>query len=110
LGLADEISASQESLYRRSRSAVCSVKFILDYLSPEDRKALQALLDDKRVFGTSIAELLNGWAPKVEIAAEDEKDSARSAELIHLAQLCGSISDGTVQRHRRGKCLCAEDA
>lgn len=109
MGLADEISESEGLLYRRSGSAVCTVKHILDYLPQEDRSALERLLADKRVFGTSIAELLHNWSTKVDAAAELEKDSAKGEDLRHLAQLCGGITDQTIQRHRRQKCLCATE-
>lgn len=109
MGLADEISASEGMLYRRSGSAVCTVKHILDYLSQDDRSALERLIADKRVFGTSIAELLHNWSTKVDAAAESEKDPTKAKDLHHLAQLCGGITDQTVQRHRRQKCLCATE-
>lgn len=109
MGLADEISASEKMLYRRSGSAVCTMKHIFDYLPQEDRSALERLLADKRVFGTSIAELLHNWSTKVEAAAKSEKDPAKAEDLHHLAQLCGGITDQTIQRHRRHKCLCAAE-
>jgi len=106
LGLADEIEASQAVLYRRS-AATCTVGQILGYLSEEDGAALCSVLDDKRVFGSSIAELLNGYAPKVERAGAKAKvGPAGRSDSGHLAELCSIVTGATVQRHRRGKCLC----
>lgn len=112
MGLADEIAAGHERLYSsRGATATCTVNRIEGYLDDEDRAALRSLLDDQRVFGTNIADLLNGWGTKI-VGSLDEDDGdisdARRAELEHLAQLCSGITDSTVQRHRRGKCKCGD--
>ena len=108
MALADEISESRSSLYRSKRTAICTMRLVLDYLNEEDRVALQELMDDRRVYGVAIGDLLRGWGPKVAEAATEAKDSRRRHELVHLSQLCGGIGDGTIQRHRRGKCTCGE--
>jgi hypothetical protein len=83
---------------------------ILGYLGDDDRKALEALFGDKRVFGTSIAELLNSWGPKVAETAAKEKNADARQALEHLGALCSKVRNGTVQRHRQGKCMCGRES
>lgn len=111
MGLADEIASSQELLFHKSKTAICTMRLILDYLDDKDKEALESLMRDRRVFGTSISDLLQSWSHKITASLDDESiPDDRRPELEHLAQLCGNISDGIVQRHRRGKCLCIEEA
>lgn len=106
MGLTDEIHASHDVLYKNGLGGRCTMRLILDYLDEEDRVALQKLLDDPRVFGTSICALLKSWAPKVAQVATATKNPERRAALEYLSQLCGQVADPGVQRHRRGKCQC----
>jgi hypothetical protein len=107
MGLAEEIEASSKTLYRRFSSNTCMVKLLLDALSVEDRSSLEQLLSDHRVFSTSIAGLLHGWADKLEKSVEAEKNQKKVHDLLCLAQLCADISDRSIQRHRRNQCLCS---
>lgn len=110
MGLADEIQASHQDLYRRSHTALCRMGQVLGYLGDEDREALERLMADRRVYGVSIADLLNGWAPKLDAAASEMKAGTQErSEAEHLAGLCGTIAGGSVQRHRNGKCMCGRE-
>lgn len=106
MGLADEISQQRQSLQRRSGTATCTMALIMAHLDGEDGAAMDNLMADRRVYGTSIADLLNGWGPKISDAAAAEKAPDERRRMERLAQLCEGIAQTTVQRHRSGRCLC----
>ena len=76
--------ASDLAAPRTPRGPACSVTRILRKLDPDDRAALEAALDDDDLDSSFIAEKLrrNGFP----------------------------IRDYTMQRHRRGACMCDERA
>ena len=78
MGLLDELTAEQQ---RQRPGLPCSVAAALEELDPEDAADLRRALDDPTIFGTVIAKVL------------EERG-------IH-------VPENTVQRHRRGACVCA---
>lgn len=74
--LLDEIYEVQA----QARPSMCTVKTILETLSPADQEAMQQAFDTPGVQGTSIAKVLKKRGHQ--------------------------ISSHTVQRHRRGSCSC----
>lgn len=78
MGLFAEVTAEQQ---RQRPGLPCSVAAALEELGPDDAADLRKALDDTSIFGTVIAKVL-----------EDRG--------LH-------VPENTVQRHRRGACVCA---
>jgi len=81
---------------------------LLNLLTPKDRAALEELFQDRRVFGTTIAQILNSWGPKLQEEALKAKKPEEKRSLEFLANLCTNMGGGTIQRHRRGMCHCSK--
>jgi glutamine synthetase len=78
VGLLEDLTNEQQ---RQRPGLPCSVAAALEELGPEDSADLRKALDDPSIFGTVIAKVL-----------EDRG--------LH-------VPENTVQRHRRGACVCA---
>jgi hypothetical protein len=93
-GLADEFKSFQRE-YRPSNGPACAVGEVLKALNPPDQKAFLLLLEDTRIYGTSLAVRLRDIADR--LPDEDLK-------MARLFRACGAPS---IQRHRRGECRCS---
>ncbi len=110
MNLAGEIAASENILYKKASSSICMVQRVMMLLPEVDVSALNVLMLDQRVHGTSITEMLNQWAPKVADGASKIKDPGDRHRAETLAHLCERITRDSVQRHRNGRCKCSKDS
>ena len=92
-GLADNFDGLRENFAPRRKGPPCGVGELQKKMSPEDREAFDALLEDTRVHATAIARTLQELA-------ESEKDPV-------LATALANTSYQAIQRHRRKGCRCA---
>jgi hypothetical protein len=74
-----EIHEAEASHY--TGGTPCSIKAIIESLSPDDAKALNEAFNDASIKGTTISKVLRGRG-------------------------FPGATDHTVQRHRRGACAC----
>lgn len=78
--LMDEFREEQESKFRGG--GVCGVKALAASMSPEDREGFELAVNDHGLMGTTIVKVLTkrGY----------------------------TLSPKSIQRHRRGECVCQE--
>jgi hypothetical protein len=91
LSLADDIRAFREGCSGNNRA--CPIGTLLSLMTEEENEEFSALLADTRIYATSIAPVVQGWAARDDVGEV-------------FARVASGVKARVIQRHRRHECAC----
>ena len=91
MSLAQDIHGFRDK-WQPHQGPSCKIGLLIDLMSEEDLVAFSDLLSSQ-VYGTDIADLVQSWA--------DREDMSQQ-----FRDLASGVRGDTLQRHRRGSCMC----